>query len=467
MKIHVHGAAKTVTGSKYVVETGGVKILVDAGLFQGPDELEQKNFSELPFDAASLDAIVLTHGHLDHVGLLPRIVREGFRGKIISTSATRDIAQLILLDSARLQEEEADRRARKNRERGRNDAVREPLYDEQDVVLTMSKFAACPKYGETFDLGKNVTGCFRDAGHIVGSSFLELEARENGSVKRVIFSGDIGNHGKPVVRDPAPPVLKDADAVFIECTYGDRNHKSSDETLKEFREAVVGTLKGNGNVIIPTFALERAQDLLFYLRQFYDEGALPKCKIFLDSPLAIAATRVFLQHPECFDDETMQLVKSKEDPFHFPYVEFTRTTAASCEINSFKSGAVILAGSGMCNGGRIRHHLIHNLSNPRAAVVFVGYQAGGTLGRSIVDGAKDVRINSHEIEVRACVHTINGFSAHADQDSLLQWLSTLKTNPKVFLIHGEESAIEIFKGKLAERYHFPSYVPSLDETLSI
>lgn len=467
MKVHVHGAAKTVTGSKYLVEADGVKILVDAGLFQGHHELEQKNYAELPFDAASLDYVVLTHGHLDHIGLLPRIVREGFQGKIITTPATRDIAQLIWLDAARIQEEEAERRVRKNRVRGQNIEVRKPLYDEQDVVFTMSRFAPCVKYGETFNLGQNVTGCFRDAGHIVGSSFLELCVSEKGAVKRVIFSGDIGNHGKPVVRDPAPPVLKDAEVVFMECTYGDRNHKSSEDSLKEFRDAVVDTLNGSGNVIIPTFALERAQDLLFYLRQFYDEGALPKCKIFLDSPLAIAATRVFLQHPECFDDETMSLIKSKEDPFIFPYVSFTRTTEASREINNFKSGAVILAGSGMCNGGRIRHHLLHNLSNPYAAVVFVGFQAGGTLGRDIVNGAKEVRINSYEIEVRARVYTINGFSAHADQDSLLQWLSTMKSSPRIFLVHGEEKAINSVAEKIKERYSFETYAPTLDETLEI
>lgn len=465
MKVHVHGAAKTVTGSKYLVETNGTRILVDSGLFQGPRALEEKNYQPLPFDASSIDFIVLTHAHLDHVGLLPRVVREGFHGKIIATSATRDIAQLILLDAARLQEEEAERNLRKSQRRGEEPQGK--LYDEEDVVFTMNHFAQPVRYGELFELGGNVKGCFRDAGHILGSSFLELEARENGGSKRVLFSGDLGNHGKPVVRDPSPPAMKEADAVFMECTYGDRNHKAGDETLREFKDAVHDTLSARGNIVVPTFALERAQDLLYYLREFHEQGALPRCQVFLDSPLAIAATRVFLQHPECFDDETMQLIKSKEDPFYFPGLHFTRSQAASREINNVKSGAIILAGSGMCNGGRIRHHLKHNLWRNESAVIFVGFQAQGTLGRAIVDGGKMVRIEGEEIAVRARVYTINGFSAHADQNALMQWLSTVKSKPKLFLVHGEESAIAVVAEKVKELYAFKTYAPSLGEVLEI
>ncbi len=465
MKIHVHGAGKTVTGSKYLVETNGANILVDSGMFQGAHELEEKNYQPLPFDPAALDYIILTHAHLDHIGMLPRVVREGFRGKIITTGGTRDIAQLILLDAARLQEEETERASRKSQRRG--ESAHPPLYDEQDVLLTMNAFAPPVKYGESFSIGKNAAGCFRDAGHILGSSFLELEVSEENKTKRVLFSGDLGNHDKPVVRDPAPPVQKSVDAVFLESTYGDRNHKSSEETVNEFKQAVTDTLKRRGNVIVPTFALERAQDLLYYLREFYEEGALPQCTIFLDSPLAIAATRVFLRHPECFDDETMQLIKKKDDPFVFPYVQFTRSPSASREINNFKSGAVILAGSGMCNGGRIRHHLKHNLWKDDAAVVFVGFQAQGTLGRAVVDGAKLVRIEGEEIAVRAQVYTINGFSAHADQSALLGWLSTMKSIGKIFLVHGEEAAINVLSGKIKEQYPYTVYAPSLGETLEV
>ena len=459
MKIKVLGAAKTVTGSCYLIEYQDKKILVDCGMFQGHDE--HLNYEPFGFEPSELDMVLLTHAHLDHSGRLPKLVREGFEGRILSTSATLDLARIMLLDAAKLQEEEAETTSRRNLRRGMEPV--EPLYDVGDAIETVSFFGPGVKYDTRLEIYPGLYVTFRDAGHILGSSFLEIEA----DGKRLIFSGDLGNRDKPIVRDPESPKLHDVDHIFIESTYGNRLHKSIEESKHELLNAIKDTFERGGNVIIPSFAIERAQDLLYFIREFKETGEISRdTKVFLDSPLAIQATKIFRAHRECFDDEANELLKQHKDPFNFPGLVITRNVEASKEINKIESGAIIIAGSGMCTGGRVKHHLKHNLWREECSVIFVGFQAKGTLGREIVDGKDEVEIYGERIKVRAKIYTINGFSAHADRDILLDWLA--KTNPRgvVHPVHGEEETINIFEKSINE-LGYKTYVPNLAETIEI
>lgn len=459
MKIKVLGAAKTVTGSCYLIEYQNKKILVDCGMFQGHDE--HLNYEPFGFEPSELDMVLLTHAHLDHSGRLPKLVREGFEGRILSTSATLDLARIMLLDAAKLQEEEAETTSRRNLRRGMEPV--EPLYDVGDAIETISFFGPGVKYDTRVEIYPGLYVTFRDAGHILGSSFLEIEA----DGKRLIFSGDLGNRDKPIVRDPESPKLHDVDHIFIESTYGNRLHKSIEESKHELLNAIKDTFERGGNVIIPSFAIERAQDLLYFIREFKETGEISRdTKVFLDSPLAIQATKIFRAHRECFDDEANELLKQHKDPFNFPGLVITRNVEASKEINKIESGAIIIAGSGMCTGGRVKHHLKHNLWREECSVIFVGFQAKGTLGREIVDGKDEVEIYGERIKVRAKIYTINGFSAHADRDILLDWLA--KTNPRgvVHPVHGEEETINIFEKSINE-LGYKTYVPNLAETIEI
>ncbi|RKZ02760.1 MAG: MBL fold metallo-hydrolase [Candidatus Hydrothermota bacterium] len=464
MKVTPIGAARTVTGSMYLIEFNGHKLLLDSGLFQGEKHIEELNESPFPFDPREIEKIIITHGHLDHIGMLPRLVREGFEGEIISTAATRDIAGIMLLDAAHLQEEEA--RASKKRYERRGIEPREPLYTVEDALLTMGLFRKTLKYGEEAELYPDLKIVFRDAGHILGSAFVEMRAREKGRELKITFSGDLGNVNKPIVRDPESPKLKDSDYLFIESTYGDREHKSVEESVRELKEAVLNTLERGGNAVIPTFALERAQDILYYFREMVETGELSNLNVFLDSPLAISATRIFRAHPECYDDEARELLKRHKDPFTFPGVHFTRSVEASRAINNIKRGAIIMAGSGMCTGGRVKHHLKHNLWRKECSVIFVGYQTKGTLGRKIVDGAKEVEIYGELISVNAEIYTINGFSAHAGRDTLLDWASHFHRDTTIFTMHGEESSIEALGRSLSE-LGYKTHAPQRLETLEL
>ena len=459
MKIKVLGAAKTVTGSCYLIEYQNKKILVDCGMFQGHDE--HLNYEPFGFEPSELDMVLLTHAHLDHSGRLPKLVREGFEGRILSTSATLDLARIMLLDAAKLQEEEAETTSRRNLRRGMEPV--EPLYDVGDAIETISFFGPGVKYDTRLEIYPGLYVTFRDAGHILGSSFLEIEA----DGKRLIFSGDLGNRDKPIVRDPESPKLHDVDHIFIESTYGNRLHKSIEESKHELLNAIKDTFERGGNVIIPSFAIERAQDLLYFIREFKETGEISRdTKVFLDSPLAIQATKIFRAHRECFDDEANELLKQHKDPFNFPGLIITRNVEASKEINKIESGAIIIAGSGMCTGGRVKHHLKHNLWREECSVVFVGFQAKGTLGREIVDGKNEVEIYGERIKVRAKIYTINGFSAHADRDILLDWLAKTKPRGVVHPVHGEEDTINIFEKSINE-LGYKTYVPNLGETLEI
>ena len=450
------GSAKGVTGSCHLIETEELKILIDCGMFQGSEE--HKNRDPFPFDPKEIDFLILTHAHVDHCGRIPLLVKEGFRGKILCTRPTAQIARIMLLDSAKVMWETYKVRLKKVRRTG--DAVDPPIYEEIDVLDSFDRFyTPYLSYNEVFQLNESVSFVLRDAGHILGSSFVEIKVGD----KVVVFSGDLGNSGKPIVRDPMPP--SKAHAVFIETTYGDRDHKSFEETCAEFEEVVVETLIRGGNVLIPSYALERAQDILFVIRDMYERGTLPECRVFLDSPLAIRATKIFLQNPEFFDGETYGVFRDR-DPFSLPYLEMTPQVEDSKRINEVESGAIIIAGSGMLTGGRILHHLKHNLWREECSLVFVGYQPKGTLGRRIIDGAEKVRIMGEEIAVRSEIHTINGFSSHAGQSELVRWISHASPE-KTYLIHGEVEKMEAFAKRIESDLGLESYIPDLGETLEI
>lgn len=426
-----HGAAREVTGSCHQIECGGRSVLVDCGMFQGTAESERANAEPFGFDPSHIDALLLTHAHLDHCGRLPLLIRQGFRGRIYATAATIDLVRIILLDAASLQEEEARRAQRRGRRHGEEQT--EPLFTIDDAFHTMDYFSAVT-YGRTIDVIPGIRARFLDAGHILGSASVLLELLGGEKKIDVLFSGDVGSPGHPLLRDatPAPP----ADYVVMETTYGDRAHRPLEPSIAELHEAVSTTLNRGGNVIIPTFAMERAQEVLYFLKRGQESGQLPRqMSVFLDSPMAISATEVFRRHPECFGKSFLESLRS-DDPFSMPGLHFTRDVSDSMAINQIRGGAVILAGSGMCTGGRVRHHLKHNLWCAKSGIVFVGYAAEGTLARRIIDGAREVRIFDEPIHVRAGIWTINGFSAHADQHALLDWLGS-HPRRQVLLVHGE------------------------------
>src|SRR5512137_2567783 len=414
MKLSFHGADHDVTGSCHMIECAGKRILIDCGLFQGSRELVEENSGTFGFDPAAIDFLLLTHAHLDHCGRLPLLVKKGFRGEIVTTAASRELARLVMLDAGHLQEEEARSIARRSARRGNHKVINAPLFSEIDALNSLDYFGRTARYDRPLELAPGVRATFIDAGHILGSACIFLELEEKGRRRTVLFSGDLGNSSRPILRDPTPPPK--ADVVVMETTYGDRLHKPIDKSVEELYAAIADTFTRGGNVIIPTFALERAQEILFFLREGVEKSLLPRSmQVFLDSPMAISATAVFGRHPECYDEETAQLFREGRDPLSLPGLHFTRGTQDSIAINRIARGAVIMAGSGMCTGGRVRHHLRHNLWRKHSSIVFVGYAANGTLARQIIDGAPHVHLFGEEIPVQASIHTINGFSAHADQ----------------------------------------------------
>ena len=443
MEISFHGAAQGVTGSCYLVRCAGQRILVDCGFYQGSRAMEEDNADDFGFDPRDIDFLLLTHAHLDHCGRIPLLVKRGFDGEIITSAASRELARLVMMDAAGLQEEEARYRNRRARRRGRNGDVFEPLYTTLDALNALDNFGRVAHFRQALELAPGIRVTFLDAGHILGSASLLLELSEHGRDRRVLFSGDLGPGGRPILRDPSPP--EGVDVVVMETTYGDREHKSLQPSVEELFAAINATTRRGGNVVIPTFALERAQELLYYLRAGKDSGVLPKfLQVFLDSPMAISATEIFRRHPDCYDEEAAALFRSGNDPFDFPGLHFTRETADSMAINQISGGAVIMAGSGMCTGGRVVHHLKHNIGRDQNSIIFVGYAAQGTLARRIVDGAATVKIFGDEYAVKAQVHTIGGFSAHAGQHELLAWHAATGRPETTFLVHGEPDSMAAF-----------------------
>ena len=447
MRLSFHGADRGVTGSCHLVECAGKRVLVDCGLYQGGRELDEENAEPFGFDADAIDVVLLTHAHLDHCGRLPLLVKRGFRGEIVTTAASRELARVVLLDAAHLQEEEAERRRRHAAGRGQHDTS-EPLYTRLEALNTFEYFGRTATYGRPLDIAPGIRATFVDAGHILGSASIDLQLEEGGRRCRIAFSGDLGNRGRPLLRDPVVPT--GADVVVMETTYGDRLHKALAASVDELFDAVSSTLARGGNVVIPTFALERAQELLYFLREGRASGRLPRqMQVFLDSPMAISATEIFRRHPECYDEATVELLREGRDPFALAGLHYTRETADSVALNRIVGGAVILAGSGMATGGRVRHHLRHNLGREDCSVVLVGFAARGTLARQLVDGARVVHLFGDDVPVRARVHTINGFSAHADRDELLDWHRRVGAK-RTFLVHGEEEVMRSFAAQLTD-----------------
>jgi metallo-beta-lactamase family protein len=436
MKLAFFGAARQVTGSCYFVEANGLRILVDCGLHQERPFLE-RNWLPLPVPPEDVDFILLTHAHLDHSGLIPTVVRDGFAGTILTTAATADLLIIALMDAAKIQEEDAAYKKKRHQKEGRSGLPTEvPLYTTEDVQMTMPLVEEAA-YDEVRQLGRSISVRFRDAGHILGSAMIELSIGSAEGVRTIVFSGDIGQWGSPFVRDPS--LFERADYIVMESTYGDRDHEDPGRVDDLLGGIIRDTAKAGGNVVIPTFAIERAQDLMFHLSRLVRDKAIPPMPIYLDSPMAREVTAAFERHDGFLDEEARKLFASEAHPFRFPGLVIVRTPAESKSINSLRVPAVIMAGSGMCTGGRIKHHLAHNISRPESTILFVGYQARETLGRQILEKATQVRLLGQPFPVRARVAKINGFSAHADRKALGRWLDGFKTPPRrLFVTHGDE-----------------------------
>jgi len=463
MKLQFLGAAQNVTGSRHLLHVNGAKILVDCGLYQ-ERQFRERNWLPFIVDPKTIDAVFLTHAHLDHCGLLPKLVREGFRGRIYCTAATAEIARIILLDSAKIQEEDARYKAKRHKKEGRKGRFPEqPLYTTADVEACFPHFSPV-RYKQIVKLGEGIEVSFHDAGHVLGSSLIKVRATESGNRRTILFSGDIGRPDRPIVHDPE--LIAEADYILVESTYGDRVHQGSEDTGRAIAEVVNSTRETGGNIIVPSFALERAQELLYYINELLLSKAIEPLKVFLDSPMAARITKVFQKHRELFDEEMTDHVESNESPFKFPGLNIVGTSDESKALNHMKGTKMIIAGSGMCTGGRVKHHLANNISNAHNTIMFVGYQAFGTLGRRIVEGEKEVRILGQKYRVKARVARINGFSAHADKEELLTWLQGLQKPPrKVFVVHGEAESATQFGEYLRQETGWQVAVPEYQDEI--
>ncbi|MEW6442782.1 MAG: MBL fold metallo-hydrolase [bacterium] len=461
MQVTCLGGVRTVTGSCFLCRHRGFPFLVDCGMFQGGREMEKRNRLRFAFDPSQLAAVFLTHAHIDHSGLVPRLVREGFRGKIYATSATADLCRIMLPDSGHIQQMEAEWQTRKNQRSGARPVA--PLYTAADAEKTFPFFEEVP-YDAPVSPFAGLTIRFREAGHILGSAFLEMSFPSDGGSKTVLFSGDLGHPEQFIVRDPQPPGR--ADFVFLESTYGNRLHRPMGETLEELAQILRQAAQDQGRIVIPAFAVERTQEVLYALHQLRSEGRIPALPTYVDSPLAISATDIFRRHPECFDRDSLEILASGENPLANSTLKFARTAEESQALNELAGPVIIISASGMCDAGRIKHHLKHSLWRPENHVVIIGFQAQGTLGRKLVEGARKVRIFREDVSVMAKVHTLGGFSAHADQQGLLGWLGRMDPPAgQVFVVHGEESISVEFAGKLKEVLGPSVRVPRLMEDL--
>ena len=459
MKVQFLGGVRAVTGSATLLEKGSLKWLVDCGMFQGGKEYEKRNWNLQPYQAKGLSYVLLTHAHIDHSGLIPRLVKEGFRGKVVCTKATFDLCDIMLQDSGHIQEMEAEWQNRKGKRAGRREAV--PLYTMKDAEKCLRYFQTV-NYDEKFQLADSVKVRFRDAGHILGSAMIEIWVEEGGEENKLIFSGDLGNLEQPILRDPS--IVEEGDVLWLESTYGNRLHKSREETAQELLKIIQEAIAHQAKVVIPAFAVERTQDIIYTLGQFIRKGSIPQIPIYIDSPLAISATEIYKRNSDCFDQETKDLLLGGENPLDIPSILYTQTTEESKAINEDPRPGIIIAASGMCDSGRILHHLKHHLWRKESHIIFIGYQAEGTIGRRIVDGAKTVRLFGEEIAVYAHIHTLGGFSAHADQKGLLDWVSHIR-NPRlvVFVNHGEEKISMELSQRIHEQFHFNTAVPQWRE----
>lgn len=459
------GAAGNITGSCHLLETDTTRVMIDCGLYQ-ERQYRNRNWDPFPIAPSSIGAAFLTHAHLDHCGLLPKVVREGFSGPIYCTRATAQLARIIMLDSARLQAEDAAFKRKRHRREGRVGPYPVvPLYTTEDVEKVIPLFRTV-RYGESIHVAEGVDARLLEAGHVLGSAVVEFSARSDGSVRKVLFSGDIGRPNKPIIKDP--DVIRQADYVVVEATYGNRKHADTSDISKQIAEVINTTKQGGGNIVVPSFALERAQELLYYVNELLNQDAIPHIFVFLDSPMAAEIVQVFKRNRELFDQEALELVRRYGCILEFPGLRVTASSDESKAINHIKGTVMIIAGSGMCTGGRIKHHLVNNITRPESTIMFVGYQAIGTLGRQIVDGASQVRILGQMYPVKARIVQIHGFSAHADKDELLAWLGHLDSPPrKVFVVHGEPDSTVGLARLLKEQMGWDCYAPSYLEQVQL
>lgn len=459
------GSTEGVTGSLYLLETEHARVLMECGLFQGVKEDGKVNRAPFPFDVNTIDAVILSHAHLDHSGRLPKLVSDGYRGPIYMTRATGELLDIMLKDAAFLSMRDTEWENKRRKRSGKPDI--EPIYDMNDVEATLKQIDGIP-YAVKREVAKGIEVTFHDAGHILGSAIVEIDIKEGGQTRKLVFSGDLGNSYAALLRDPVK--LQKADIVLLESTYGDRNHRPLEETLNEFRDVIFQANENGGNVLIPAFAVGRTQEVIFYLGELYQKGDLNHQAVFLDSPMAIAATEVYHRYQNVYNEEDVAAIKqTKSGTLHsfLPVLRYSRRTEESMAINKIRNGAIIIAGSGMCDGGRIRHHLKHNLWRRDAHVMIVGYQVHGTPGRALVDGAEHIRIVGEEIAVNAKIHTLGGFSAHAGQQQLVDWAANFReSNPKVYLIHGEDEAKTILSEKLRET-GIDANIANSNETITI
>ncbi len=462
-KITFLGAAQNVTGSRFLLETDDKRILIDCGLYQ-ERKLKNRNWEPFPFDPASIDALLLTHAHVDHSGLIPKLVKDGFKGNIYCTHATADIVKIILLDAAHLQEEDAAfKKKRHEREKRKGPHLEMPLYTTEEAEASFPFFTGL-NYREEVNLGEGISATLHDAGHVLGSSTIKVTVTQNGETRTVLFSGDVGRDDKPILKDPYE--YKEIDYAVVESTYGNRVHEEPKDIGDSLAEIVNTTVKAGGNIIVPSFALQRAQEVLYYMNKLLLEDKIPDIPVFLDSPMAIRITEVFKKYIDLYDKEMTQMVNQDKSPFNFPELKMLQTSEESKQLNYLAKPAMIIAGSGMCTGGRIKHHLVNNITRPESTILFVGYQAVGTLGRSIVDGIKKVRILGQRYPVRARVTEISGFSAHADRNELLEWMSGIHPR-RVFVVHGETKSAKEFGKFLRQERGWKVSIPMYGESAAL
>ncbi|GHA40958.1 MBL fold metallo-hydrolase [Photobacterium aphoticum] len=462
--IQSFGAAETVTGSCHFLQLdNGPNILIDCGYFQG--ENEEQTYAPFDFDPNDVDIVLLTHGHLDHVGRVPKLVKEGFDGRLIALRATMDLAEVILKDSAKIAEEDYKTAMKKARRVGGEKQIPPPIYTSDDVKAVFDLIIQYANYNRAIKLTPDVTVTFRNAGHILGSATLQIDINEDGHKKTLVFSGDLGSR-RDLIMTP-PDTVTTADALYIESTYGDRDHSPLDETITEFKDIIINTLNNRGNVLIPSFAVERTQEVLLLLKEMYYDKELPPCKVYLDSPMAIRATQIYNHYHAELNDTAQHILLRDGAIFEFPYLQYSLKNKDSMRINKQEEGCIIIAGSGMCTGGRILHHFKHRLWDERNSVIFVGFQVQGSLGRQLIDGAESIQIFNETINVNAQIHTLNGFSAHADQTDLLAWMSEFEQLGKVYLIHGEAEKQAVFKGVIQEQLDKPVHIVKYGEKVYV
>ena len=473
MKITFLGATRTVTGSNFLVEAAGKKFLVDCGMWQGKKEMEEENFNEFDFDPKQIDFMLLTHAHIDHSGRIPKLYNEGFRNKIYAHKATCDLCSLMLPDSGHIQEMESEWKNRKRKRRG--EPERPPLYTAEEAARCLEIFEAV-NYDEIIEIDENIHVRFNDAGHMLGSSIIELWVKEDGKEVKTVFTGDLGNNDIPLL--DSPTMIEDADYLVMESTYGSRLHVRNDEKAKIFLDVVSETLDKQGTVVIPSFAVGRTQEILYELNKIKENTddedfkrkykTLMKAPVYVDSPLAISATEVFRENMDLFEEDVQKEIMSGDNPLEFPGLKFTMTTDESKALNEDPTPSIIISASGMCEVGRIKHHLKHNLWNPNSTILFVGYQAPGTLGYSIVNGAKTVKIFGEEVAVNARIEYIEGYSGHADQEWLMNFIYSFITKPKhIFLVHGEEESQDVLEKKIIDETGISVTTPEYGETYEL